>query len=148
MITFTIRKGTKDDLQLSYDIMKNALGQYVIQTWGWDEDFQWQKQLNDFNPSILSIIEINGEPAASLEEEENANSITVCGIYITDKYQSMGIGEQLMNNVIDKAKTGGKVVQLQVLKVNTRAKKFYERLGFITIGENEFHHKMIYNKHR
>ena len=39
---YKLRKATANDLQLSYDIRKNALGEYVKQTWGWDEKWQWE----------------------------------------------------------------------------------------------------------
>ena len=144
MIKFTIRKGTYTDLQLSYEIMKNALGEYVKQTWGWDEAWQFEKHKNDFDPAILSIIEVNGDAAAMLEEIIEPNTIRVCGIYIIDKYQSKGIGGQLMKGVIEKAKMSDKNVELKVLKVNRRAKKFYERLGFVMYGEDENHYLMIH----
>lgn len=144
MIKFTIRKGTDADLPLSYEIMKNALGEYVVQTWGWDEEWQWEHHRSDFDPAILSIIEVNGEAAAMLEEIIEPNTIRVCGIYIIDKYQSAGIGGQLMRGVIEKAKISDKNVELKVLKVNLRAKNFYERLGFVMYGEDENHYLMIY----
>jgi ribosomal protein S18 acetylase RimI-like enzyme len=143
MIPYTIRKATPDDLQLAYDIRKNALGEYVKQTWGWDEDWQWKYHLEDFDTNILSIIEVDGNAAATLEEIEKEDSILVSGIYILDKYQSNGIGRDIMKSIMAKAERLNKSVKLQVLKVNTRAKEFYLSLGFSVFGENETHYQMI-----
>jgi ribosomal protein S18 acetylase RimI-like enzyme len=132
-------------MQLAYDIRKNALGEYVKQTWGWDEDWQMKYHIEDFNTDILSIIEVDGKAAGSLEKYEEEGAIMVSGIYITDEYQGRGIGGDIMNNVINEAVSKNVAVRFQVLKVNTRAKKFYERLGFTVCGENETHHQMIYN---
>jgi ribosomal protein S18 acetylase RimI-like enzyme len=144
MIPYIVRKATPDDLQLAYDIRKNALGEYVRQTWGWDEDWQWKYHLEDFDTNILSIIEVDGNAAATLEEIEKEDSILVSGIYILDKYQSNGIGRDIMKSIMAKAERSNKSVRLQVLKVNTRAKEFYISLGFISCGENETHYQMIY----
>ncbi len=144
MIKYSIRKGTPADLQASYDIRKNALGEYVKQTWGWDEDWQWKYHLEDFNPEILYVIEIDGVPVATLEEIPEDDAILITGIYIIDKYQSMGIGKELMKSVMADALKENKSVKLQVLKVNDRAKEFYIRLGFEVFDESKSHYKMIY----
>ena len=145
MIKYSIRKGTPADLQASYDIRKNALGEYVKQTWGWDEDWQWKYHLEDFNPEILYMVEIDGVPVATLEEIPEDGAILVSGIYIIDKYQSMGIGKELMKSVMADALKDNKSVKLQVLKVNNRAKEFYQRLGFEVFDESKSHYKMIYH---
>lgn len=145
MIDYRIRKATPADLSASYEIRKNALGEYVKQTWGWDEDWQWKYHLEDFNPEILYMIEINGVPAATLEVNSEKDAVLVSGIYIIDAYQSKGIGRELMNSVISDAQKENKPVKLQVLKVNTRAKDFYLRMGFEIYDENKTHYKMIYN---
>jgi ribosomal protein S18 acetylase RimI-like enzyme len=148
MISYTIRKGTEDDLQLAYDIRKNALGEYVKQTWGWNEEWQWEYHLKDFDPLILHVIEIEEIPVGTFEIIYERHSILVSGIYIIDKYQSQGIGAEVMESIIGQAKKEKKSVKLQVLKVNKRAKDFYLKLGFEKYAENEFHYQMIYNKQR
>src|SRR5205085_11100574 len=136
MLNYTLRKATTADLQLSYDIRKNALQEYITQTWGWDEDWQWKYHLEDFDTSIMQIIEKDDEPAGSLELVDEDNSIRVTDIYIIDKFQSKGIGEDIMKKIIEKAAEEKKDVTLQVLKVNDKAQEFYKRLGFIQTGES------------
>jgi ribosomal protein S18 acetylase RimI-like enzyme len=142
--TYTLRKASQNDFQLAYDIRKNALGKYVEQTWGWDEVWQLKYHEEDFDVNILSIIEVNGEPAGTLERTEENGVITVSGIYIINKFQNFGIGGDIMREIIDEAELLNKEIRLQVLKVNSGAKKFYEQLGFKEIGENDTHYKMIY----
>jgi ribosomal protein S18 acetylase RimI-like enzyme len=145
MIKYTVRKATEDDLQLAYDIRKNALGDYVRQTWGWNEDWQWAYHLKDFDPKILSIIECDDIPVATVEEVILDDMVLVSGIYIINDYQSMGIGKDLMDDIILRAKKINKPVKLQVLKVNQRAKEFYLRLGFEVYDETETHYRMVLN---
>lgn len=133
-----------EDFLLAYEIRKNALGKYVEQTWGWDEDWQMKYHKEDFNIDILQIIEVNGKPAGTLESFEENGAITVSGLYLTGEYQNEGIGERLMKEIIAEAGSKGLPVKLQVLKVNSRAKKFYENLGFAVSAETEKHFQMIY----
>lgn len=148
MTKYKLRKSTQDDLQLAFDIRKNALGEYVTQTWGWDEEWQMKYHIEDFDTAILSIIEVEGKPAGSLEKYEDGGCIRVSGIYITSEYQGRGIGCDIMKKIIREAGSKNMSVKFQVLKVNARAKKFYERLGFIVNGENETHYQMIYKLYK
>ncbi len=57
--------------------------------------------------------------------------------------QGGDIGTAVISRLIDQASTN-KRLELQVLKVNARAKKLYERLGFKTTGEKELHYQMVF----
>ncbi len=131
---------------LSFDIRKNALGEYVKQTWGWDEKWQLKYHKEDFNCDILSIIEVNGEPAGSLEYYYDDHSMIISGIYIIDKFQNRGIGTNILINLHKEAESKGKQVRLQVLKVNTKAKKLYEKLGYEVYNTTETHYQLVYKK--
>jgi GNAT superfamily N-acetyltransferase len=143
-LKYELRKSTKGDFLLSYEIRKDALSKYIEETWGWDEDWQMKYHKEDFNTDILQIIEVEGKPAGTLESFEENGAITVSGLYLTGEYQNEGIGEGVMKKIIAEADSKGLPVKLQVLKVNSRAKRFYERLGFAVSAETEKHLQMIY----
>lgn len=142
MTEYTLRKASHNDLKLSYEIRKNSLGEYVTQTWGWDEDWQWEYHKKDFNPDIMFIIEVEGKPAGMLEEEISENDIRISGLYLLNTFQSQGIGRDLVEKLISYARLHRKPLKLQVLKVNTRARNFYEALGFVVYEETEHHYQM------
>jgi ribosomal protein S18 acetylase RimI-like enzyme len=146
MTDYKIRPAAKDDFMLSFEIRKNALGEYVRQTWGWDEEMQMKYHKEDFNTDILSIIEVNGEPVGTLEYYYDDHSMIISGIYITDKFQNCGIGTDILLNLHKEAEVKGKQVRLQVLKVNTKAKKLYEKLGYSVYNISETHYQLVYNK--
>jgi|SRR4030095_3721223 len=142
--SYKLRKATNDDLWLSYDIRKNALGKYVDQTWGWDEEWQLEYHKKDFDISIMQIIESEGKAVGTLELVHEDDAVKISGIYIIDKYQSGGIGAKIMNDILSNYKD--KEIRLQVLKVNPRAKGFYERLGFKVTSEEKHHYKMVFER--
>ena len=143
MVEYSLRKANSGDFKLSYDIRKNALGDYVKQTWGWDEAWQLKHHAEDFNPEILSIIEVNGEPAGCLEVYSENYNMIVSGLYIIDAYQNLNIGTRIMSAILEEAKLKNAKVKLQVLKVNFKAKTLYEKLGFKVYNETEQHFQMI-----
>ena len=58
------------------------------------------------------------------------------GMYVVREYQGKGIGEKLVVELIKLAKTvnGLDIITLSVATVNVRARKLYERCGFIVFG--------------
>lgn len=144
MVNYSLRNADENDFMLSFEIRKNALGEYVSQTWGWDEDWQLKYHRQDFNVDILKIIEVNGKPAGSLEVYPENDHIVVSGLYIIDTYQNLQIGSRIMSSIIKDASSIPANVKLQVLKVDYKAKAFYERLGFTVLNETEQHFQMIY----
>ncbi len=144
MTEYTLRNATVNDYELSFEIRKNALGEYVSQTWGWDENWQWKYHKDDFNPDILKIIEVGQEPAGSLEIYSEDNHMIVSGLYITDKFQNQQIGTRIMTSILRDASANSANVKLQVLKVNLKAKALYERLGFKVFEITDTHFKMIF----
>ncbi len=64
--------------------------------------------------------------------EEKINQLRA--LYILPEYQRMGIGSKLWNSIkpfLDK----DKIVLLEVVEYNKKAKDFYNRLGFIDTGK-------------
>lgn len=141
---YTLRKATDEDNMLSFEIRRNALGEYVKQTWGWDEQMQLKIHNEDFNKDILSIIEVNGEPAGSLEYYFDEHSMIISGIYIIERFQNLGIGEDILLQLQKEAASKKTSIRLQVLKVNHRAFRFYVRLGYRLYNTTETHYQMNY----
>jgi len=142
--SYKLRKAEQDDLWLTYEIRKNALGEYVEQTWGWDEEWQREYHVKDFDISITQIIESEGKAVGTLELEEEAGILKITGLYIIDIYQTKGIGTKIMKDILSDNKN--KQIRLQVLKVNPGARKFYEKFGFEITGEEKHHYKMVYER--
>lgn len=60
----------------------------------------------------------------------------IAAIAVLAAYRGLGLGSQLMQSVVDAAKTDETVTELylHVHTSNTRAVTFYERLGFENVG--------------
>jgi ribosomal protein S18 acetylase RimI-like enzyme len=89
----------------------------------------------------FSIIIRNGEPAGRVVVDRTAGEIHVVDIVISVANRNQGIGATIMSGLIAEARQAGKRVTLYVLK-NSRAIRFYKRLGFFKIGETEINDQM------
>ena len=74
------------------------------------------------------------------------NEIRVMDITLLPEYRDRGIGRALMKDVLRKAARVRKFVSLHVEDSNP-AKRLYERMGFVEVGEVSFH-KLLHWVHR
>ncbi|MCW3105998.1 MAG: Histone acetyltransferase and related acetyltransferase, partial [Segetibacter sp.] len=64
-------------------------------------------------------------------------NIFISGLYLLPEYQSKGIGSAIIKDLVKSAEAGKKRVELEVLRVNTKAQKLYQRLGFMMEEKDE-----------
>jgi ribosomal protein S18 acetylase RimI-like enzyme len=138
---YALRPATKDDYEFLYDLKVTCLKDYVAATWGWDEEYQQQRFTSFFDPANIQIIVVNGQDAGQLSVEDMGDELYIAGIYLSPKWQDQGLGTAIIGDLLASAKTLGKQVSLQVLKVNP-ARQLYERLGFSVFAETDTHFKM------
>ena len=137
-----VRKAQAADSDFVFAVKRAAFREYVEQIWGWDEVYQKELHNRRFASQDLRIIQFNGTDVGFLSTSNTADTLNVDQIYILPEYQGRGIGAACMRGIIDDASLEQKPVTLQVLKINTRATAFYQRLGFTIIDENSTHFQM------
>ena len=137
-----IRKARSDDNEFVFAVKKAAFQEYVEQVWGWDESYQRELHDRRFASQDLRIIQYCGTDVGFLATSRTRETLKVNQLYILPEYQGRGIGTACMTRVLDDASLRQKPVALQVLKVNTRGVTFYQKLGFIIVGETTTHFLM------
>jgi len=137
-----LRPATDSDLALAYRIKKAAFKQYVDQVWGWDENYQQQRHAQDFRPSTIRIITYLDTDVGWLDLRKHWRGLFLAAFYILPDYQGRGIGSSVLQQLLLEAKTNKVSLSLGVLKVNTRAKKLYEKFGFKVESETDTHYMM------
>ena len=90
------------------------------------------------------IIEVDSEHAGIVGIIENEDSIIIGPLYLFKQHQSKGVGTKIISDII--IKSPSKDIKLGVLKVNNRARKLYEKLGFEVYGEENSHWQMRLKK--
>ena len=134
-----LRPITGNDLEFLWRLHNAALREYVEKTWGWNEEWQRSKFVEEFDPKAGMIIVVDGTDAGFWWVSDWGTEIHLASIRLLPEFQRRGIGTALIRDLLEHAE---KPVTLQVLKVNP-ARSLYERLGFEVFDENETHHKMI-----
>jgi diamine N-acetyltransferase len=94
--------------------------------------------LSYWNLEPVGLIKLNSNKP--LPNSLNEKGLELEKIYLRKEFSGRGIGEKMLNFVITQAiQNLERFVWLDVLKINDRAKKFYERNGFTVVDEIEFH---------
>jgi GNAT superfamily N-acetyltransferase len=141
-VAVTLRQATARDSEFAFQVKKTALGEYVRQVWGWDEDEQRRLHRRRFAEQAFQVVVADGKDAGVLALSYEPDCVRVNQLLVLPNHQGKGVGTACMELVIEDAAGRGLAVRLQVLKVNQRAMVFYRRLGFHAVGEDEAHVRM------
>ncbi|MGE5107984.1 MAG: GNAT family N-acetyltransferase [Sphingobacteriales bacterium] len=134
---FRLRKASAEDSVFFYNVKKIVLKKYIEEIWGWDEAFQLKFHEENFDMDKTFIIEVNQQPAGTVEIKEDTERIFICSLYILPEYQNRKIGTGVCERFMKIAETQKKRICLEVLKINVNAQKLYAKLGFILSGGDE-----------
>jgi len=119
------------------------LANYVLESFS---QAQIEDELTDTN-STFFIAELDGKAVgyAKLRENstvdclKNENAVELHRIYILERAKGKGVGGELMNRCFETARAKGyETIWLGVWERNSAAQKFYEKLGFVKVGELQF----------
>ncbi len=115
------------------------MGDYVVRQWGpWEEVLQKQFFQERIDAGLMHTVEVDGGIVGVYEWELRNDAVVVVNLEIAPWLQGRGIGTAILRDAQRQAADRGLPVKLQVLKFNP-ARKLYERLGFVEIGETESH---------
>lgn len=102
---------------------------------------QTQSYHRDFPSGQFSIVMLNGEAIGRIVVDRRAQEIRVVDIVLAPASRCLGIGTRLMKTVMEEAAHSNRPLRIHVLR-GTREARWYERLGFVPIGQIGFHDEM------
>lgn len=131
------------DSELAYTLTREAMRDYVEQTWGpWIEADQRERHAQSFRPGAQDFIVANGRIQGLRALEWRETHIYLARLYLLTEAQGQGLGSAVLRDVLAQAGAVGRRVELQVLKVNVGAQRFYARHGLVRVGEREGYFEM------
>ena len=142
MEELSIRKACATDSEFVFATKKKAFREYVEQVWGWDESYQRELHNARFASHDFRIIGFRGTDVGYFVTASTSEAVTLHQLFILPEYHGRRIGSACMKRIINEASIEHKRVNLQVLKINTRAIAFYQRLGFVIVDDNSVHLQM------
>jgi len=153
VLSYHIRLATAEDVGFLADVVLEATRAQDrlpidFDEWQWRQGFcEWtmEQVQGEVPTSTTSVVEVNNEPAGRLRVICTADYIELCGIQLLPNIQRHGIGTAIIEDLKAQATAAGVPLDLGVEKNNPDARKLYDRLGFVQVGETEQECKLRWN---
>lgn len=138
-MTFKLRIASQGDIDFLVNLRIQTMSEHLDEAgWFMDDAGHLERVLINFEDCY--VIENSEEAIGMVKYLNHADKIFVMQLQVLAKFQRRGIGQAVMEHLIELAHADEKHVELHVLKANP-AKQLYERLGFVVYDEDrlEFH---------
>ena len=133
MTQFETRPATAEDFHRLLRIRNQVLREYIEHVRGWDETREEARFRRNFKPDTTRVILSGDCVIGFLGVRPENDHLYMAQAYIIPEYQGRGIGTALIREVLSR----GRPVELWVMKLNTGARRLYERLGFRVMREEK-----------
>jgi ribosomal protein S18 acetylase RimI-like enzyme len=150
-MTISLRPYRADDLEFLYKLYASTR-MHEIAGFGWQAaqqeiflrmqfDAQRRSYESAYAQAEHQIIEQAGQPIGRLMVLRKEDSTLLVDIALLAEHRGLGIGGQLLRELIRECSRDRVPLRLQVLKTNP-ALRLYERLGFTRTGEDQMYMQM------
>ncbi len=145
MLGYRIRPATDEDVAFLTDVVVEATRAQGRLPDDFDER-DWRRRYAEWTleqvrgetlDNTTSVIEVGNERAGRLRITRTADYIELSGIQLRPDVQRHGIGTSIIEDLKAQATAAGMPLELGVEKDNPGARKLYDRLGFVQVGETE-----------
>ncbi len=123
---------TRDDLAGWPDPERETLIELQLRA----QQRDWEAR---FPASRHELILVDGEAAGRLWVASPQDEWRIVDLTLLPEHRSCGLGTRLVTRMLERADLAGLPVRISVLRSNTRAFAFWERLGFALVGEDEIY---------
>ncbi|MBE0465196.1 MAG: GNAT family N-acetyltransferase [Halomonadaceae bacterium] len=129
------RKARKDDGAVVWHIYRSAYREVVERQFGvWEDKLQKSAFDEKWCQGGFEVLTLNGETIGAVWITWEENLIQLREVFLAPDHQGQRVGFQVLSEILAKARYEGLMLRLRVLK-QSRAVRFYERLGFKHCGE-------------
>ena len=145
-----LRPVTPDDEETLLKIYASTREDEMKQAVDWTPEqkemfLRWQLEMQRrdyearFPQADYQLILFDGKPAGRLWVARTPEQIRLLDIAVLPEFQNRKIGTYLLRNLIRESEETGTPLRHMIFKLNTGARRFYERLGFRLIEDERMY---------
>jgi GNAT superfamily N-acetyltransferase len=145
MGALSLRTVTPADDEFIFQTIKATMAEYVTITFApWEDSFQRKliKEATNYEP--MRVIVRGGQDIGLLTVERKEDCLWLDQLYILPDYQGRGLGATIVKHLKQIASSERLPLRLSVLVSNTRARRLYEREGFVVYEQTPQRTRMEY----
>lgn len=139
-MNYTLRDCTYDDVEFILELKRLGLKWYIEKIYGWNENIQRQKTIQELNKNIkdMKIIIVDNKDVGITTFNKNEDFYSIGLTIIHPDYQNKKIATNILLKYIEMAKEDRKRIIIKTYKKNP-AKRLYERIGFKKYDNDDTH---------
>jgi len=129
-MNYSYRQASPTDKKVIFDIYRLVMREFIEEIWGWNEEWQRDDFNKHFVPENVNVVYFDSNLIGYSQVDVQSNHKHLRMLVIHPAYQRNGIGSKLLYLFISSQKDMATKLSLDVFKINTIAKEFYEKSGF------------------
>jgi ribosomal protein S18 acetylase RimI-like enzyme len=133
--SFGLRPATEADFEPVLALSIRAMREHLERIGRFDPERRRSRMRKQFDAGILHVIEQDGAMLGCVGIEPGPDHIEIHSLFLDIGAQGRGLGAEVFRHVL--AAHPGRVFRLEVLK-ESPARRFWERQGFVLVGEQPF----------
>ncbi|WP_439597403.1 GNAT family N-acetyltransferase [Falsiroseomonas sp.] len=134
-MTFVFRPATRADFESLLDLSVRVMRPHLERVGRWDPARRRARMEAAFAGGGLHVIEQAGRPIGCIGLEPGAEAVELHSLYLEPDLQGQGLGAAIVAQAL--ALHPGRRFAIEVLK-DSPARRFWERQGFVLMGEQPF----------
>ena len=143
-VHYTLTDASSEDTAWLETLRRIVYQELFLLTWGgWDEARHQRHFAACLEQRRISIISMDDSPVGMLQLFENDDGLEIGEIQIMPTHQNLGMGTQILKDIITQGTQAKKDLRLRVGLQNQKACRLYERLGFVVENVSPTHYHMV-----
>ena len=131
-----LRTASDRDLTFARDVYFETMRWIIERLYGWDPAREGKNFAQFFRLDEVRIITADEQDVGWIQEQVDDTTINLGSFYVMPMMQRRGIGTQVLQMLLARARNQSKAMTLAVVKINP-ALRFYEKHGFRITHEDK-----------
>ncbi|WP_211908411.1 GNAT family N-acetyltransferase [Tardiphaga alba] len=119
---------------MALDLYVATMEPYAAELMTWDDAKQRESFASQWTTEASEVIVFEGQAIGWFEAQITKTGVLLQQFFIAPDHQGKGIGTHVLEHLLARWSKMGVPIFLTVLK-NNPARRLYERLGFVVVGE-------------
>jgi ribosomal protein S18 acetylase RimI-like enzyme len=135
-VNIGLRTASDRDLTFARDVYFETMRWIIERLFGWDPAREDKNFAQFFRLDEVRIITADEQDVGWIQEQVDDTTINLGSFYVMPMMQRRGIGTQVLQMLLARARNQSKAITLAVVKINP-ALRFYEKHGFRITHEDQ-----------
>jgi ribosomal protein S18 acetylase RimI-like enzyme len=135
-VNIGLRTASDRDVTFARDVYFETMRWIIERLFGWDPAREDKNFAQFFRLDEVRIITADEQDVGWIQEQVDDTTINLGSFYVMPMMQRRGIGTQVLQMLLARARNQSKAITLAVVKINP-ALRFYEKHGFRITHEDQ-----------